>query len=676
MSPKYFLIILVGILLISPVMAADPWEGYIPGVIANDTMPVNVTFNSTISYNNPTAWNWSFRDITGNNTEVWFSTSQTPFYSFNTSGNYSIVLNVSNSYGYNISPVMAFVNISPAAIPPSPVTITSNVTAGVYPLSVQFNDSTQWLSTTSYNWSLNGSWQNGTTQNASVTYSTGGKYDVFLKKTNTSFTNTSNYITISVYNQTKSVISKNTTSGLYTRVAMYNASGSLNVTMWNWSYNNGAGTLWSNGTGVVTNLTITYATGGNFSTTLNTSDSNYGYSQNTSYIDIWNHTTSQISSNVTSGNSPLAVQFNGTGSNVTTWNWTFGAANFSNLQNTTYTFTGVSSYTVVLNTSNGYDFNITTLTNMITVLPIVPPIPNFTANKTYGAIPFTVLFNDTGSKTTIIAWNWSFGDGSYSGVQSPVKVYSDIGLYDVTLTIQNASGVNSTTKVGYINTTSAPYIVADFAAAPTTAIQSSTSVLFGDNSAGTIDNWSWNFGDGSTSYIQNPSHTYYTSGLYTVSLTTSSTVFGVSDTKTRTNYIIVSNSTAPPTYNTSVSQLDLPNSSPQWNWYYYLAVTNKTGPNWEFPIVSFAYGLVYPFTNAFEQVGGNQFGNVFYLILWGLFLIMVYKNSGRVGVVAIMAVLTAGAWSMLAPASSMPWVLCLIAAALASQVITLITKKD
>jgi PKD repeat protein len=47
----------------------------------------------------------------------------------------------------------------------------------------------------------------------------------------------------------------------------------------------------------------------------------------------------------------------------------------------------------------------------------------------------------------------------------------------------------------------------------------SLTVNFTDASAGNITSWLWNFGDGNTSTLQNPIHTYNLPGIYTVSLT-------------------------------------------------------------------------------------------------------------------------------------------------------------
>jgi PKD repeat protein len=52
-----------------------------------------------------------------------------------------------------------------------------------------------------------------------------------------------------------------------------------------------------------------------------------------------------------------------------------------------------------------------------------------------------------------------------------------------------------------------------------------------------IVSWSWNFGDGGTSTIQNPSHTYMANGSYNVSLTVSDGTNN--DTETKNAYILV-----------------------------------------------------------------------------------------------------------------------------------------
>ncbi len=63
------------------------------------------------------------------------------------------------------------------------------------------------------------------------------------------------------------------------------------------------------------------------------------------------------------------------------------------------------------------------------------------------------------------------------------------------------------------------------------------TVNFSDSSQGKIESWAWDFGDGSTSLEQNPSHTYKNAGSYTVSLTVSGP--DTFDTIIKENFITV-----------------------------------------------------------------------------------------------------------------------------------------
>jgi len=87
----------------------------------------------------------------------------------------------------------------------------------------------------------------------------------------------------------------------------------------------------------------------------------------------------------------------------------------------------------------------------------------------------------------------------------------------------------------WIHTRSALPPEAAFSASPTSGVIP-LEVSFTDKSTGTIDTWSWDFGDGATSTEQNPTHTYRVYGNYTVTLTVSGSKG--SDTETKVNYII------------------------------------------------------------------------------------------------------------------------------------------
>jgi gliding motility-associated-like protein len=147
------------------------------------------------------------------------------------------------------------------------------------------------------------------------------------------------------------------------------------------------------------------------------------------------------------------------------------------------------------------------------------PVAAFTSTNPNGCAPLTVHFTDqsTGSP---FSWNWDFGNGQLSNQRNPSAYYSQPGIYTVKLIVKNAFGVDEETKVNYISV--APSPTASFTATLTTACAPAT-IQFNDQStippgAGTITNWLWDFGDGNTSNLQNPTHTYTATGFYTVSL--------------------------------------------------------------------------------------------------------------------------------------------------------------
>jgi len=84
--------------------------------------------------------------------------------------------------------------------------------------------------------------------------------------------------------------------------------------------------------------------------------------------------------------------------------------------------------------------------------------------------------------------------------------------------------------------------VCDFSVSSTNTC--SGDIQFFDQSTNSPTTWSWNFGDGGASTLENPTHTYLANGTYTVSLT-STNAFG-SDSETKANYIIVNVSGATP----------------------------------------------------------------------------------------------------------------------------------
>ena len=228
-----------------------------------------------------------------------------------------------------------------------------------------------------------------------------------------------------------------------------------------------------------------------------------------------------FSSNITSGCSPILVQFSdqSTG-NPTSWTWDLGNGTISTLQNPSTTYITPGSYTVILTVSDGTTTNTKTVTNYITAVPT--PIVNFVANDSgFLCPPATIQFTDLSSMGIggTATYLWDFGDGNTSNQANPAHTYNNMANYSVTLNVTNSAGCSKLlTKTNYIQLI--PTSVAGFSASATSACTAPFTTTFTSTSTGATS-YFWDFGDGGTSTSANPTHTYNTTGSYTVTLVTS-----------------------------------------------------------------------------------------------------------------------------------------------------------
>jgi PGF-pre-PGF domain-containing protein len=155
-----------------------------------------------------------------------------------------------------------------------------------------------------------------------------------------------------------------------------------------------------------------------------------------------------FTTNVTSGNAPLAVLFTDNSQNATGWNWNFGDGTNSTERNTTHTYSSVGNYSVNLTVSNANGTNSKTAT--IVVLqeqggnesPVMP-VADFSTNVTSGYAPLSVMFTDLSQNATSRIWDFT-NDGTGDADVSPVVyVYTAPGTYTVNLTSGNQNGTNS-----------------------------------------------------------------------------------------------------------------------------------------------------------------------------------------------------------------------------------------
>ncbi|MBN2373765.1 PKD domain-containing protein [bacterium] len=139
---------------------------------------------------------------------------------------------------------------------------------------------------------------------------------------------------------------------------------------------------------------------------------------------------------------------------------------------------------------------------------------DFSADPNHGCAPLNVNF--TNKSTNATSYMWLFGDGAISTEEDPNHTYSSEGVYTVILTaIDDAKGL-SDQKSDYITVVSGDPAAA-FTGDPNTGCIPLT-VTFHNNSTNAAIYY-WEFGDGSTSAEENPTHTYTDANVYKVKLT-------------------------------------------------------------------------------------------------------------------------------------------------------------
>jgi gliding motility-associated-like protein len=169
-------------------------------------------------------------------------------------------------------------------------------------------------------------------------------------------------------------------------------------------------------------------------------------------------------------------------------------------------------------TNLGAGTYVVTVTNTIGctqthVYTVTAPVYNAAFSYAPGLIcqGTTVSFSDL-STGTIQDFTWSFGDGTSSTLENPTHLYNTPGQYTVTLIIRlSADCFDTALQVITVN----PNIVVETSVdEPPYCV--GESIQFTDLSVGNPGEWSWSFGDGATSSVQNPTHVFNAEGAYEV----------------------------------------------------------------------------------------------------------------------------------------------------------------
>lgn len=212
-------------------------------------------------------------------------------------------------------------------------------------------------------------------------------------------------------------------------------------------------------------------------------------------------------SNYTATTNDLSASFTNvsTYGNNPSFSWDFGDSQTSIDENPSHTYANVGTYDVCLTVLDDCDQHIYCKNLEVCFDP--------TADFTFNAIGFGVIFADVSTYNGQGNYFWDFGDASpISNQSSPTHFFADTGYYEVCLVLVDDCGSDTLCQGVYVCQPALPNFSST--GAELTKSFTNTTVF-------TLPpTFSWNFGDGNTSTDENPSHTYASAGTYSVCLLT------------------------------------------------------------------------------------------------------------------------------------------------------------
>ncbi len=364
---------------------------------------------------------------------------------------------------------------------------------------------------------LSGINNSSTLQNPSHNFTAPGTYTVSLTVTNTQgCTNT--FTADVVIAETVDIDFTSSGAAFCPGEVIQFTSTGIDIVSYNWEFGDG-------GTSIQQNPTYVYPTAGTYTVSLTVTgiDGCQGFVEHDVVINEEPVAAFSTDSPSCFG-APMSF-FNASTSPtgfINEWIWNFGdgtadvIVTFPNNPDVTHLYTLEGTYNASLTVTNSNGCS-STIIHEVIVAPAPVAAFSFTGTCAESPVEFTDLSQENGGGL-ITSWDWNFGDpasgvNNTSNLQDPVHSFTAPGTYDVTLIIGNVNGCTDTVTNQV-----------DVAEALLVEIQADNDTLclgapvtFQGIAAGAVI-WNWDFGDGSTSTLQNPTHTYTSIGNYTVTL--------------------------------------------------------------------------------------------------------------------------------------------------------------
>jgi PKD repeat protein len=467
-------------------------------IVNNSNQCVN---NNSFVFTNTSAggatYSWNFGDATT-------STLTSPVKAFTVAGVYSVKLIVTTANGCKDS-VTQVVTVFAKPAPSFNVVGSTNCSSN---LTITLNNTTPAALGTTYLWNF-GDGTNSSAANPSKTYSSFGTYTIKLVVVNGNGCVDSITRDITISSKPIAAFTVSDTIQCSSGIAIAFTDASTNIATPAYYYDFGDGTF-----SLVQNPTKSYTTAGTYIVKMVVTNANGCKDSTTKTIRIVAKPVASftIPNYNGCGNVATSFTFSNSSANATSYVWDFGDGTTSSLTSPTkiYTTTGTFIVKLVVSNANGCKDSSTQ-----TISFIAKPIAGFTVNSTGTCSNNTFTFTDTSIITgTSNYYYYDFGDGTFSLLQNPTKVFASAGIYKVVLFVTNANGCKDST-IKTIVVAAKP--TASFSIANYTSCSNNNTLSFVNTSVNATS-YVWNFGDGVDSTSTNPTHTYLSLGTYNVKL--------------------------------------------------------------------------------------------------------------------------------------------------------------
>ena len=147
-----------------------------------------------------------------------------------------------------------------------------------------------------------------------------------------------------------------------------------------------------------------------------------------------------------SGASPLAVVFTDTSTgDIDSWEWYVNETLEGSIQAFSHTFTSDGTYTVKLKINGAGEAIATMIVIAGSVGSLPPIITELGATKTSSITGELITTFSATVSGDVTSYLWDFGDGYTSSDDNPTHTFSNVGTYNVSLTVTNLNGSTTST---------------------------------------------------------------------------------------------------------------------------------------------------------------------------------------------------------------------------------------